>query len=75
MHDTLRGSRKDVYEKLRQILDDGRQPSIAAISHCTGWSQPTVQRALSELREWGVIHYDQDTPGRPARYEILEELS
>jgi Mn-dependent DtxR family transcriptional regulator len=75
MCQTLKGSRKDVYEKLREILEEGEQPSIAAIAHCTGWSVPTVQRSLSELRERGVIHYDQEIPGRPARYEILQELS
>jgi predicted transcriptional regulator len=73
MFDQLKGSRKDVYEKLRELLDDGRQPSILAISHCTSWSIATVQRALHDLREWGLIHYDQITPGQPAEYQILEE--
>jgi predicted transcriptional regulator len=72
-HDTLKGSRKDVYEKLQQILDAGKQPSIMAISHCTGWSIPTVQRSLDDLREWGLIDYWQEKPGQPATYEVLSE--
>ena len=62
--DQLRGSRKDVFEKLHDIIQAGEQPSIMAIAHCTGWSMPTVQRALSDLREWGYIHYDQEIPGK-----------
>lgn len=74
MHDLLKGSRKDVFRKLEEILEDDRQASIVAISHCTGWSIPTVQRALSDLRSWGLIDYRQEKPGQPAVYEILEEV-
>ncbi len=74
MHETLKGSRKDVYQKLREILSAGRRPSIMGISHCTGWSIATVQRALSDLREWGMIDYHQEFPGQPADYRILEEV-
>jgi Mn-dependent DtxR family transcriptional regulator len=74
MHDILRGSRKDVYSKLQEILEADRQPSIVAISHCTGWSIPTVQRSLSDLRSWGLIDYRQDKPGQPAEYQILREV-
>ena len=73
MFEQLRGSRKDVLEKLEEILQAGAQPSIVAIAHCTGWSVPTVQRSLNDLREWGLIHYDQEIPGQPATYEILRE--
>lgn len=73
-HDQLKGSRKDVFEKLKQLLQHERQPSIMGISQCTGWSVPTVQRSLDDLREWGLIDYWQEKPGQPAHYEIVGEV-
>lgn len=70
----LKGSQKIVYDALRDLLQDGKQPSINALSHITHYHPRTVKRSISALKELGLVSCYQERPGVAADYRILTEV-
>lgn len=68
----LKGSQYIVFEKLRELLNADRQPSVTLLSQMTHYHETTVKRTLADLRDLGLIDYHQERPGVHATYEILE---
>lgn len=68
----LKGSQKIIYDALEEMLNNNKQPSVTALAMRTGYSEPTVIRALHALRDQRIIYYHQERPGQRAAYAILE---
>jgi DNA-binding transcriptional regulator YhcF (GntR family) len=69
----LKGSQRIVFEELQRILAEGKRPSIMNLSMRTNYHNFTVWRALSDLRESGLIEVEQEARGAPATYSIKQK--
>lgn len=74
MPNYLKGSQKIIYDALGELLAANRAPSVTALALCTGYSEPTVVRALQALRRDELIYYYQERPGQRATYAILAKV-
>lgn len=63
-----RKSAMEVYEVLRSRRDNGAWFSVQFIRKRTGFSQPTISTALTDLRIAGHVEAGMAPNGRPHRY-------
>lgn len=70
----LTGSRRIVFLTLQQLLERTPTPTIFQLAMHTGYEPKTVQAALADLEEYGLIQRERDNTrqGRPYCYEVIE---
>ena len=68
----INGAPRIVKDELEQVLEAGEKPSLSQLASRTGYCEQTVRNALLQLREWGLVRYENRGPGRRCHYEVLE---
>ncbi len=69
---SLKGSQRIVYEEIKRMLADHHNPSVTALSEQTGYHFVTIWRALTVLRERGLLKINQAKRGTKADYIIID---
>lgn len=71
----LTGSRRIILEEMGRLIEKGEDVSIMTLAARTAYHFTTVQSALTDLRELGLVEMRQPCPGAPADYSICEEMA
>lgn len=71
---TPRTATDNVFKTIRQQIADGKTGiSLLKLAVESGYSVPTVQKAVRELERMAYIRVERGGPRRASRYELVPE--